>query len=151
TASIGNLLAALQRLTPAVTFTASELKGRPKADEEFGFSAPQASVVLQQGDTRRQVLIGSRTAPGDQGFLQVVGVDSVYIVSADLLGLIPRAANDWRDTALLRIKELAFDHLAVTNGPTTFELARDATNRVWRMSAPIPARADNARIEDALT
>src|SRR5258708_3987605 len=145
-ASIENLLLALSRLTPATCITARELKGRPKADEEYGFATPQATIVLDQDGYRLR--IGAKTAPGDQVFLQVVGEEGVYVIDADLLKVVPRTANDWRDTTLINLKNLAFDRLAVTNGAKTFELQRDQTNRAWRMVAPIPARADNARIEE---
>ena len=47
--SIQNLLAALEQLTPAPYITARELRDRPKADEEYGFSTPQASIVVEIG------------------------------------------------------------------------------------------------------
>ncbi|HWH70286.1 MAG TPA: DUF4340 domain-containing protein [Candidatus Sulfotelmatobacter sp.] len=150
-ASIDLLLGVLERLTPATYITAGELVRRPKADEEYGFTSQHAaSIILQQGDYRAHVLLGAKTAPGDQVFLQVVGVQGVYVVDADLLKLIPRSVNDWRDTTLLNFKSLAFDRLAVTNNGKAFALQRDATNHLWRIVHPIEARADNARIEDSL-
>ena len=34
--------------------------------------------------------MGAKTAPGDQVFLQVVGVEGVYVVDADFLKYLPR-------------------------------------------------------------
>jgi hypothetical protein len=149
-AAIETLLAALEQLTPATYITARELRDRPKADEEYGFTPEQSSIFLEQPDYRAQIKIGMRTGPGDQVFLQVVGVEGVYVVDADLLKLIPRQADDWRDLTLISLTGLAFDRIAVTNGPTTFELQRRATNQLWRMVAPNQARANHARIEEAL-
>ncbi len=150
-ASIQSLLARLERLTAATTIRADELKNRPKADEEFGFANPQSSILIEQQDQERiRLLLGARTAPGDQFFLQVVGAENVYVIDAALLKLVPRTANDWRDTTLLDVKQMVFDRITVTNGTRIFEMQRDPTNSVWRMVRPFPARADGAKIEQAL-
>jgi hypothetical protein len=147
-ASIENLLSALERLTPATVITPSELRKRPNADEEYGFASPQATITLQQPDYHVLIQVGARTAPGDQVFLQVVGV--VYVVDADILKHLPRSPDDWRDTTLLDLKSLVFDRLAVTNGTRIMGLARAATNSPWRMVYPLPARADNIKLDNAL-
>jgi hypothetical protein len=152
-ASIENLIAALEQLTPAIYISESELKAHPKADEEFGFTSPQASIVILQGGYRVHLLIGVRTNPGDQVYLQVVGIEGAYVVSADFLKYIPRSANDWRDTAVIKLANTAFDRIAVTNSSTALArlvLQRDLTNRLWRMVWPLQARADNLRIQDSL-
>ena len=148
--SIENFLAAIEGLTPATYISSAELKDRPKADDEYGFTTPQASIIVQQGPARVHLLIGTRTAPGDQVFLQVVGIEGVYVVDADFLKVVPGSANDWRDTALISLKGLAVDRVTVTNGARFFELKRDATNGFWRMVVPMDARADQARLEDSL-
>ena len=84
-----SLLAELERLTPATYITARELRDRPKADEEYGFAAPQASIIIEQPGYTARLRVGARTAPGDQVFLQVVGVEGVYVVDADFLKYIP--------------------------------------------------------------
>jgi hypothetical protein len=146
--SIERLLARLQRLTPATCITAAEIRTRPKADQEYGFNSPQASLIIQQGDYSMQVLVGNKTAPGDQVFLQVVGLQGAYVVGADLLQALPRSANDWRDTAVLHASDLLCDHITVTAGAKTLELERDAT--AWRIIKPIEARANSVRIEESI-
>jgi len=147
-ASVEGLLSALERLTPASIITPSELRERPNADEEYGFDSPQATITLQQPDYHVLIQVGARTAPGDQVFLQVVGV--VYVVDAEILKYLPRSVDDWRDTTLIDLRSLAFDHLAVTNGTRIVGLARAATNSPWRMIYPLPARADNVKLDNAL-
>lgn len=149
---VGALLDALAQLTPATYITPAEMRNRPKADEEYGFASPQASLILEQSNYLVHVNIGARTAPGDQLFLQVVGVEGAYVVDADLLKLIPTTANDWRDTTLINLDGLTFDRLAVTNNAKAFVLVlqRDLTNQLWRMVWPLRARADNGRVEECL-
>ncbi len=148
--SIEKLLAELEGLTPASYIKARELQDRPQTDEEYGFAAPQASITIEQPGYTPRLRVGAKTTPGDQVFLQVVGVEGVYVVNADLLNYLPRTADDWRDTTLINLNGLAFDRLAVTNGTKIFELRRDAANTPWRMVYPLQARANNAKTEESL-
>ena len=151
TASVEGLLAALEHLLPVKYVTAAELKGRAKADEEFGFNNPQASLILQQDDYKGQLLIGARTVPGDQVYVQVVGLPDICVVDAELLKLLPRSTTDWRGTSLVDFPDGSFDRLVVTNnGAKVLELQRDANNRLWRMTHTLQARANNTRITEAL-
>ena len=149
-AAIEALLDALQKLTPATRISAAELRNHRNADVEFGFETPRISLVIETGGQRRQLLVGNKTPPGDQVFLRVVGVDGAFVADADWLKFIPRSANDWRDTALVDANNSGLDWIVLTNGTKAIELRRDATNHLWRMIRPFPARADAERITDAL-
>ncbi len=150
-ANVQSLLIILERLTPSAYITREELAMRPKAEAEYGFGAPQATIIVWRGDYRSILFIGSKTAPGDQLFMQVVGDEGVFVVDADILKFIPRKADDWRDRTLLFLKPLAFDRVAVTNGPKSFELQRDLKSSLWRVVTPdFPARADYATVEELL-
>ena len=146
-AALEALLAALQKLTPATRISASEHR---VASAGFGFDAPQYSLVVEAGEQRWQLLVGNKTAPGDQVFLRVVGVDGAFVTDADWLRFIPRSANDWRSTALVAADVNTCDAIVLTNSTKIIELRRDATNHLWRMTRPLQARADTDRITDAL-
>ena len=149
-ACVEDLLHALEKLAGQAHISAEDLRGRPDADKEFGFDAPRFSLIIRQGGVRQQILIGAPTALKDQVFLQVVGTMGMFLVDAALLQFIPNHVNEWRDTRFINLKRLAFDRLAVTNGAKVFELQRDGTNQQWRMTHPLPARADNPKIENLL-
>ena len=149
-AAIESLLDALQKLTSATRISAAELRGHHDVDTEFGFETPRISLVIEAGGQRRQLLVGNKTPPGDQVFLRVVGMDGAFVADADWLKFIPRSANDWRDTALVDANNRGLDWIVLTNGTKVIELRRDATNHLWRMIRPFPARADADRITDAL-
>ena len=149
-ASVENLLAALEKLTIVTPITAAELRKRPKADEEFGFSSPQAALILYRGEQPTQILLGARTAPGDQVFLRVVGVEDIFVVDATLFTVIPRTVDDWCDRAFADWTGLKFDRITVTSGAKVCELQRDGTNQPWRITRLTPARANNAQVEDLL-
>ena len=148
--SVEKLLTELEQLTPAPYLTSRELRGGANTDEEYGFATPQAFITIDQPGYTPRLRIGSRTAPGDQVFMQVVGVDGVYVVDAGFLRYIPRSADDWRDTALVELNGLTFDRLAVTNGAKVFELQRDPATTLWRMVYPLEARANSAKTEESL-
>ena len=157
-ASIESLLLALERLSPAATITAHERRSLAKSDEAEGLTSPQASLSIQQEDGAVfQLEIGARTAPGDQLYLQRAGVAGVYVVDAELLKEIPGSQNDWRDTTFVKLKGLAFDHIAVTNrlnnlnDTKVIELQHEPANHLWRIvNPPIKARADTRRLSGLL-
>jgi len=64
--SIEQLLVELARLTPAPYITARELQGRPQTDQEYGFAAPQASIIVEQPGYTYRLRVGAKTAPGGQ-------------------------------------------------------------------------------------
>ena len=148
-AIIESLLDALQKLTVATRISSAELRSHHDTDAEFGFETPRLSLVIEAGGQRRQLLVGNKTPPGDQIFLRVVGMDGAFVADADWLKFI-RPANDWRDTALVDANTSGWDWIVLTNGTKVIELRRDATNHLWRMIRPFPARADTERITDAL-
>ena len=146
-AAIEALLTALQKLTPATRISAGEHR---TAGADFGFEPPQVSLVIEAGEQHWQLLVGSKTAPGDQVFLRVVGVAGVFVTDADWLNFIPRTTYDWRSTALVAADANTCDAIVLTNRTKIVELRRDATNHLWRMIRPLQARADTGRIAEAL-
>ena len=149
-AAIEALLTALQNLAPATRISAGEVHEHRTADADFGFDPPQVSVAITAGDQRWQLQVGNKTAPGDQVFLRVVGVDGAFVADAGWLKFIPRSASNWRSTALVAANAGTCDGIVLTNGAKIIELRRDATNHLWRMIRPLLARADSDRITGAL-
>ncbi len=147
--AIEALLTNLAQLRAQTHISGAALRQHTNADAEFGLDLPQASLLIQEASNRHQVLIGSRTPPGDQVFLQVVGTEGLYVVDAELLKWVPRSTNEWRDTAFVNLRNLAFDRIVVTNSGAAFELQRDSARKGWRL-APMGVRADASRIEDAV-
>ena len=148
--AIDGLLQNLGSLLWHTRLTAEDLKNRSNADREFGFDPPQFALTLRQGDQKFQILLGNRTAIGNEIFVQTSGGSDIYVVEATLLKHLPRTVSEWRDPALVSLKNLAYDRLTVTNGAKVFELQRDLTNKLWRLTRPLEARADNPRIEALL-
>ena len=146
-AAIEVLLDALQKLASVTRIGAGELHRLTNADAEFGFEPPQIKLTLEAAGQRWQLLVGNKTAPGDQLYLRVVGIEGAFVADADWLKFIPRSANDWRDTALVNLGGMPLDWILLTNGTKAIELRRNPTNNFWRMTvASLQARADGDRI-----
>lgn len=146
-ASVEKLLLALQNLGPISHINSSELQRRPKADAEFGFDPPRVTLVMQTRRELQQIFIGNRTAPGDQVYLRVgPGVSGIYLVDAELLKLIPRSADEWRDTGLVDLAAFAFDRMIVSNAAAVIEVQHYPTNNSWSMLRPVRGRADGQRM-----
>jgi Domain of unknown function (DUF4340) len=148
-AAVQTLAEALEKLAPATRLTAADMRAHKNAEQEFGFENPRFTLVINAGDQQWQLLVGNQTAPGDQVFLRVIGLDGAFVTAAGWLQFLPHMANDWRDTSLVEATG-AGDWIVVTNGTKTLEFRRDATNQVWRMIRPLAARADATRIAAAL-
>jgi len=151
TAAIESLLDALQKLTSVIPISAADLREHRQAGTEYGFDNPQYKIVIEQDDQRWQLQVGNKTAPGDQVYLSVVGVEGAYVADAGWLHLIPQTADVWRNTALVDANSV-FDWIVLTNHTReiAIELRRNPTNYLWSMTRPLPARADTDRITLAL-
>lgn len=147
--NIAALLAALGAAQPIRFLAPQELIGQANVEADFGFDKPLATLTLFRGADRKQVIFGARTAPGDQVFVEVVGIPGVHLVATNLLGVLPQTPGEWRDTALLDWKSLGFDRLLVTVGNRVTELHRNATNSQWRLVRQ-KARADTLLVNELL-
>jgi hypothetical protein len=143
-------LGMLSKLEWQDRITEAELKDRPDAQKEFGFTEPLFSLVLQGTTPTRRLEIGAISALGDQVYLYVAGTSSMDLATTDLLRLIPREKNQWRDLSLLDLTNISFQTLRVRAAGQELEFQRDPTNHLWFMDLPEKARADTARLDDLL-
>ncbi len=144
---IRNLLLAIADLNWQVHISAGELRNRPKAQEEFGFTAPLASISVLLNGATLNLQVGTNTPVGEQVFVQLLGDSDVYVVDSAFLKFLPRSANDWRDRTLLP-RPGAIDLIKARSGNIGFTLQN--TNDSWRMTTPHQARADNAKVQELL-
>jgi len=147
--SVDAMLQTLAQLSPHSYLSARDLMSRPNAQADFGFETPSISIMLFSDGGRKQLLVGSHTAPGDQVFVELVGTPGVHLVSTNLLAVIPQKPADWRNTSLLEQKSLKFDRVQVNNGSRIMELVQNPTNQLWRL-ARLQARADGQMVEELL-
>jgi hypothetical protein len=147
--AVDGLLDSVQKLKAATRISPVEMSQARNANAEYGFDTPQLSLVIQSGDDRREILVGNKTAPGDQVFLRVVGEEGVFVTDVGWLEHIPKSADGWRDSALVNIGNNC-DSITLTNGAKIIELHANPANRLWQMTRPLVARANSDYIASAL-
>jgi hypothetical protein len=139
---IENFLRAVEFLKAYSHISRQELSSYTNARASFGLDPPQATVTLRTRTNGISFLVGIKTITGEHLYLQRIGDTRVGVTDARFLAFLPASAEEWRNPLLLQSERLAFDRLTVTNGPSVFEVRRDATNQLWRMEKPLSARAD---------
>ncbi len=127
-----------------------ELRDRPDAQEQFGFTQPRFSILLQGAGVDHRLEVGALSPVGDEVFLNVVGSTAICLAGAELLQLIPQDKNVWRDPSLLNLATIPFDELTARSPSKELDLRRDPTNHLWFMNHPWRARADSGLVNGLL-
>jgi Domain of unknown function (DUF4340) len=146
-AAVDAFLDSLAELSPRRRISAEELQNNKKVNQDYGFDAPQATILIQTGEDERRLALGSFTTPGDGIYTRVDGTPGIDIIGAAFADTVPTNASQWRDTSFVNLQGLPVVELDVTgpnNGQLRFQ--RDDPNQPWVMSLPIKARADNDSI-----
>ena len=133
-------------LIPSTTWTA-----QPGGLTNYGLNPPRAILRLHQGSDRTELRLGSRTAIGNEFYLQLGDSNAIHVVEAALLEQLPRTLTDWRNPAFLDLVGLDYNRVHTRIGPRQLELQREPTNQTWRITIPPPAkRADSPRFNQLL-
>jgi len=147
TYAVERLLATLEGLTPGSHLSEDDLKAQKRSVAEFGLDVPSATVILQHKGQRTELQFGSKTAIGDQVYVQFINAPGIYVLPAELLSILPHTANDWRDTALVNLIESNLDRIEVRTASRSFAIEVDPTNKVLYLSKPTRARASVPKVE----
>lgn len=140
------LLNRIAQLQGRSILSTSELRARPQAPGDFGLNPPAATLTLETPTSRIELLLGLRSLNGSQVYYQITGVPGIFATDAELLDHVPTTLDGWRDTTLLPLDRLVFDRVRVVSPGGAFALSRNATNGLWDMTEPRPARADSVRV-----
>jgi hypothetical protein len=132
------------------TVSAQEVQNDPGGFKSFGLDPARISVTFQTSTGRVHLKIGGNTPIGERIYVQIVGSPEVVVTDSKLLKHLPETANQWRDTRLVDIAPLQFDRVQVASGPRLFEIQRNPTNQQWRITRPLPGRADSNGVEQLL-
>jgi len=144
---IEDWLRTLGQQTRRAILSAADVQAQPGGLAGLGLAEPLARVTVQQGPQRIQLRLGGRAALGERGYLLFVGDDKVIATESALWDRLPPTASEWRDPVFVNLAGLRFDQVSVRSGGRGFEVQREGTNRLWRVTQPRPARADNGRID----
>jgi hypothetical protein len=130
--------------------TDQELRNVADAQERYGFTQPQFSILLQDGGAERRMEVGALSPMGDEVFLSLVGSTAICLAGAEMLQLIPNDKNAWRDRSLLNLAGIPFDEITARSAAKELDLRRNPTSRLWHMNHPVSARADTRKVNALL-
>jgi hypothetical protein len=117
-----------------------------QGQNSFGLAPPAATVTFNTATNQYSFEIGSTAPLTTNVYLRLEPSKEVVLASGTLVKSLPASTNDWRSANLVTLSGSAFDHIQVRVGPRVFEVGKNATNNLWQMTKPVPARADQERI-----
>jgi hypothetical protein len=122
---------------------AADLKG-------YGLDPPRMDVSFKvKGQpAERRVLIGEKTATGNDLYAKLPESPRVFLVASHLDATFNKTTFALRDKAVLKVDRQKADGLEVTAGTTQLAFAKSGEN--WTIVKPIAARADYAAVEGAI-
>ena len=117
-----------------------------QGQKSFGLEPARATVQVETATNRFRFEIGTNTPLTSNLYVRLLPSNEVVLTDADLLQTLPQNTNDWRSENLVQLATLPFDQLQVRAGQRVFEIARNATNMLWQITKPIPARSDQQQV-----
>ena len=130
-------------------FSAEELQAQGGL-AAFGLEDPQATATVYLGRKKLRLRLGAKTPVGEKLYLQQVGSDGIFVTDSALLDRLPQSDLDWRDRTFLNLAGLKFGRLSVRAGDREFVVELVASGKLWRLTAPLSARADNSLLQQVL-
>ena len=119
---------------------------------DFGFRPPRVVIRLDSKNPV-ELQLGDLSPLNDKVYARVPGQSGIFILSKDILDVLPPTPHFWRDSGLLHLgkQRLEVNTVSIRAGPRNMVLTQNATNQTWRVTLPAPVkRGDKARIEELL-
>ena len=117
-----------------------------QGQRHFGLEPPRATVQVETATNKYTFEVGGNAPLTNNVYLRLLPSGEVVLAHADLVQSLPESTNAWRSQRLLQLANIPFDHLHVRHRQRIFELGRNPTNQLWRITRPIPARGDQQQI-----
>jgi hypothetical protein len=120
-------------------------------DFDGGFSPPAAEITVVRNDGTENVMaVGTQVAEG-LTYVRVTGGAAVYAVPVKALEYFLRLDSpDAQERLLFEVPRQIISKLIYWEGPTSVELAPDASSGVWRALGEEPPEIDVADVDWAL-
>lgn len=147
-ASLDAIASALAQLARADTVRSS-----PGDLDQFGLGTQAQTVRFQADGATHALRIGRSTPVGGNVYVAVDESTEVAYVESYRLNAFKRGLSELRDRRIAPLDASALATLAIAwpeaGGTTRVELERDASD-VWRIRAPIEARADQQTVRELI-
>jgi hypothetical protein len=143
--AVGDLLTALTDSTPASELVA-ERKGS-HAGLGVDDSAGSKVRIKGKGKTLADLVLGKRSQDFSGGYLRRADQESTYVVRGQLIDVLNRSPDDWREHRIARIATDSVARIEITRGRKSYALLRN--EKSWKLASGVPA--DSAKMGDLLT
>ena len=112
---------------------------------EYGLAQPRVEVAFKADGEEHRLLLGSKTPPGTDVYAKRGADNAVFLISSYLESTFNRSTFELRDKTVLKVERDKLDAVELTTSGRTVRFAR--ADGEWRMTAPVPARADFSAVE----
>jgi hypothetical protein len=143
--AVGDLLTALTDSAPASELVA-ERKGS-HAGLGVDDSAGSKVRITGKGKTLANLVLGKRSQDFSGGYLRRADQESTYVVRGQLIDVLNRSPDDWREHRIARIATDSVARIEITRGRKSYALLRN--EKSWKLATGVPA--DSAKMGDLLT
>ena len=143
-----NLAGVLSRLRQYDTISPHDVL--IQGQKAYGFDGKDLSFTVETATNRTSFEVGNRTPLTNNVYLRRRDTGEVIITDGQILTALPRSESDWRSAFLVNLGDLNFDRFQIESGQRTIEIGENPTNGLWQLTSPVPARADQNRVNALL-
>jgi len=143
--AVGDLLTALADSTPPSSELVAEQK-RSQPGLGVDDSAGSKVRIKGKGKTLADLVLGKRSQDFSGGYVRRAGQESTYVVRGQLIDVLNRTPDDWREHRIARIAADSVARIEITRGHKSYALVR--TEKSWKLASG--ASADSTKMGDLL-
>jgi len=110
-------------------------------------SAGSKVRVKGKGKTLADLVVGKRSQYFSGGYIRRAGQESTYVVRGQLIDVLNRNPDDWREHRIARIAADSIARIEITRGRKSYALVRN--EKSWKLASGAPA--DSTKMGDLLT
>ncbi len=143
--AVGDLLTALADSAPSSELVAEQKRSQPGLGVDD--SAGSKVRIKGRGKTLADLVVGKRSQDFSGGYVRRAGQESTYVVRGQLIEVLNRSADDWRDHRIARIAADSLARIEITRGHKSYALVRNEES--WNLASGAPA--DSTKMGDLLT
>ncbi len=139
--AVGDLLTALADSTPPSSELVAEQK-RSQPGLGVDDSAGSKVRIKGKGKTLADLVLGKRSQDFSGGYVRRAGQESTYVVRGQLIDMLNRTPDDWREHRIARIAADSVARIEITRGHKSYALVR--SEKSWKLASGAPA--DSAKM-----
>ncbi|MFL5536290.1 MAG: DUF4340 domain-containing protein [Gemmatimonadales bacterium] len=143
--AVGDLLTALADSAPSSELVAEQKRSQPGLGVDD--SAGSKVRIKGKGKTLADLVLGKRSQDFSGGYIRRAGQESTYVVRGQLIDVLNRSPDDWREHRIASIAADSVARIEIIRGHKSYALVRN--EKSWKLASGAPA--DSTKMGDLLT